>query len=41
MIVQVTMTRDELFIIKEMLPLWQKYADAFVFMDDNYVDGTN
>lgn len=40
MIVQVTMTRDELFIIKEMLPLWQKYADAFVFMDDNSVDGT-
>lgn len=40
MIVQVTMTRDELFIIKEMLPLWQRYADAFVFMDDNSVDGT-
>ena len=40
MIVQITLTRDELFIINEMLPLWQKYADAFVFMDDNSVDGT-
>jgi len=40
MIVQITLTRDELFLIKEMLPQWQKYADAFVFMVDRSVDGT-
>jgi len=40
MIVQITRTRDELFLIKEMLPLWQKYADGFVFMDDRSTDGT-
>ncbi len=37
---QITMTRNELFLIKEMLPLWQKYADGFVFMDDGSDDGT-
>lgn len=40
MIVQITMIRDELFLIKEMMPHWQKYADAFVFMDDRSTDGT-
>lgn len=40
MIVQVTLTRNELFLIKEMLPLWQRYADGFVFMDDCSTDGT-
>lgn len=40
MIVQVTLTKNELFLIKEMIPLWKKYADAFVFMDDNSDDGT-
>ena len=40
MIVQITLTRNELFLIKEMLPLWQKYADGFVFMDDCSTDGT-
>ena len=40
MIVQITMTRNELFLIKEMMPLWQKYADGFVFMDDRSTDGT-
>ena len=40
MIVQITMTRNELFLIKEMLPLWQRYADGFVFMDDESTDGT-
>ena len=40
MIVQITITRNELFLIKEMMPLWQKYADAFVFMDDRSTDGT-
>ena len=34
------MTRNELFLIKEMMPHWQKYADAFVFMDDGSSDGT-
>ena len=40
MIVQMTMTRDELFIIKGMLPLWKKYADGFVFLVDTSTDGT-
>jgi hypothetical protein len=39
-IVQIVRTRDELYLIKEMLPIWQKYADAFVFMDDCSIDGT-
>jgi hypothetical protein len=34
------MTRNELFLIKEMMPVWEKYADAFVFMDDGSDDGT-
>jgi hypothetical protein len=40
MIVQITRTRDELFLIKEMLPIWQKYADGFVFLVDTCTDGT-
>jgi hypothetical protein len=40
MIVQMTMTRNELFLLKEMLPLWKKYVDAFVFMVDTSDDGT-
>ena len=40
MIVQITLTRNELFLIKEMLPLWQRYADAFLFMVDRSDDGT-
>jgi len=40
MIVQITMTRNELFLIKELMSQWQKYADAFVFMDDCSTDGT-
>ena len=40
MIVQITMTRNELFLIKEMMPLWQKYSDGFVFMLDRCDDGT-
>jgi hypothetical protein len=39
-IVQIVRTRDELYLIKEMLPIWQKYADAFIFMDDCSIDGT-
>lgn len=40
MIVQITMTRNELFLIKEMLPIWKTYADGFVFLDDSSDDGT-
>tara|TARA_R100000951_G_scaffold15632_2_gene12330 strand:+ start:3824 stop:4684 length:861 start_codon:yes stop_codon:yes gene_type:complete len=40
MIVQVTMTKNELFMLKAMLPHWQKYADGFVFYDDYSTDGT-
>lgn len=35
MIVQITITRDEAFLLKEMLPVWQKYADGFVFLVDS------
>lgn len=35
-----TMTRNELFLIKEMLPIWKKYADGFVFLVDSSDDGT-
>lgn len=40
MIVQITRAKNELFLIKEMLPLWQRYADGFVFYDDGSIDGT-
>lgn len=40
MIVQTTLTRNELFLLKKMMPLWQRYADGFVFMDDCSTDGT-
>jgi hypothetical protein len=40
MIVQMTMSRDELFLLKEMLPIWQRYADGFVFMLDTCTDGS-
>ena len=40
MIVQITMTRNELFLIKEMLEVWKDYADGFVFLDDRSTDGT-
>lgn len=40
MIIQITITKNELFLLKEMLPIWQKYADGFVFMDDMSDDGT-
>jgi hypothetical protein len=40
MIVQITLIKNELFLLKEIIPQWQKYADAFVFMDDNSDDGT-
>lgn len=34
------MTKNELFLLKEMLPIWKRYADGFVFMDDGSTDGT-
>lgn len=40
MLVQMTMTRNELFLLREMLPIWKKYADAFVFLVDSSTDGT-
>lgn len=40
MIVQIIRAKNELFLIKEMLPVWQKYADAFVFFDDHSTDGS-
>jgi hypothetical protein len=40
MIVQTTLTRNECFLIKEMLPQWSKYADGFVFYDDCSDDET-
>lgn len=35
MIVQITRTRNELFLLEKMLPIWKKYADGFVFLIDN------
>jgi hypothetical protein len=40
MIVQITITRNELYLIKEMMPNWLKYADGFIFMLDRCDDGT-
>lgn len=35
MIIQTTITRDESFLIKQLLPIWKKYVDGFVFMIDS------
>jgi len=35
MIIQTTITRDECFLIKELLPIWKKYSDVFVFLVDS------
>jgi hypothetical protein len=35
------MTKNEAFLLKEMLPIWQRYADAFIFMNDGSTDETN
>jgi len=40
MIIQITRTKNEAFLIKEMLPIWKKYADGFVFLSDNSTDDT-
>jgi FkbM family methyltransferase len=40
MIVQTTMVRNELPLIKELLPIWKEYADGFVFLCDTCTDET-
>lgn len=34
------MLRNELPLLKELFPVWKKYADAFVFLDDSSNDGS-
>lgn len=34
------MIKNELNLLKEMLPIWQTYADGFVFLDDGSTDGS-
>lgn len=40
MIVQITRARNELPLLKEMLPVWSEYADGFVFFIDTTTDGS-
>jgi hypothetical protein len=40
MIVQITMARDEIVLIKELLPVWSKFSDGFVFCLDSNTDET-
>ena len=40
MIVQITMVKNELLLIKELLPIWSSYTDGFVFLVDSSTDGT-
>jgi len=40
MIIQITRTKNECFLLKEMLPLWARYADAFIFYNDGSTDDT-
>jgi len=40
MIVQITQVRDELVLLKELLPVWKNYVDGFVFFADTTTDGT-
>lgn len=40
MIVQITMVRNEKFLLEKLLPVWTKYADGFVFLVDTSNDGT-
>jgi hypothetical protein len=39
-LIQISRVRNELPIIKHMLPVWKKYADGFVFYVDSTTDGT-
>ncbi len=36
--VQITMARDESVLIKELLPLWSRFADGFIFCLDSTTD---
>ena len=42
MIVQISMIRNDLILLKKLLPIWKEYADAFVFYvdtsDDSVID---
>ena len=38
--VQITIARNEFHLIKELLPIWKKYADGFVFLLHNNTDET-
>jgi hypothetical protein len=40
MIVQIVMARNEHVLIKELLPVWKKYADGFVFLLDRCTDSS-
>jgi hypothetical protein len=40
MIVQISMVRNELPLIKQLLPIWKKYVDGFIFMLDTNTDQT-
>ena len=40
MIVQISMVRNELKLIKQLLPIWKKYVDGFVFLVDKTTDNT-
>ena len=40
MIIQVSLVRNEFPLIKELLPIWTKYADGFVFCLDSNTDET-
>ena len=40
MIIQITILKNELHFLKELFPIWKKFADGFVFMDDSSDDGS-
>jgi hypothetical protein len=40
MIVQISLVRNELPLIKKLLPIWKTYTDGFVFMLDTNTDET-
>jgi hypothetical protein len=40
MIVQISLVRNELILIKKLLPIWKKYSDGFIFMLDENTDET-
>lgn len=40
MIVQISLIRNERILLENMLPIWKKYSDGFVFMVDRSTDDT-